>query len=75
MDVVDPRVDGVIVAQDVGIVRPELAAVLEWKLMSCGQVKSCLILLTWLLIGCSLLSSQSGARLLVDPTLDNDYNS
>ena len=27
------------------------------------------------LIGCSLLSSQSEASLLVDPTLDNDYNS
>ena len=27
------------------------------------------------MIGCSLLSSQSGASLLVDTTLDNDYNS
>ena len=32
-------------------------------------------MLTWLLIGCSLLCSQSGASLLVDTTLDNDYNS
>ena len=37
-------------------------------------VKSCVNLLTWLLIGCSLLCSQSGASLLVDPTLDNNYN-
>ena len=30
---------------------------------------------TWLLIGCSLLCSQLGASLPVDPTLDNDNNS
>ena len=48
---------------------------LELKLMSCSHVKSYVKLLTWLLIGCSLLCSQSGACLLVDTTLDNDYNS
>ena len=32
-------------------------------------------MLTWLLIGCSLSCSQSGASLLVDTTLDNHYNS
>ena len=51
------------------------ASVLEWKLMSCSYVKSCVNLPTWILIGCSLLCSQSGASLLVDITLDNDYNS
>ena len=35
-------------------------------------VKSWVNLLTWLLIGCKLLNSQSGASLLVDTTLDND---
>ena len=38
-------------------------------------VKSWVNLLIWLLIGCSFLCSQSGASLLVDTTLDNDYNS
>ena len=33
-------------------------------------VKSWVNLLTWLLIGCSLLWSQSGVSMLVDPTLD-----
>ena len=47
----------------------------EWKLMSCSHVKNWVNLLTWLLIGCSLLSSQSGASLLVETTIDNDYNS
>ena len=42
---------------------------LEWKLMSCSYVKSWFNLLTWLLIGCLLLCSQSGASLLVDTTL------
>ena len=32
-------------------------------------------MLTWLLIGCSLFRSQSGASFFVDTTLDNDYNS
>ena len=45
------------------------------KFMSCSHVKSCVNLLTWLLIGYSLLCSQSGASFLVDTTLDNDYNS
>ena len=39
------------------------------------MVKSGVNLLNWLLIGCSLLCSQSGASLLIDPNLDNDYNS
>ena len=43
--------------------------------MSCSHVKRCVNLLSWLLIGCLLLCSQSGASLLVDTTLDNDYNS
>ena len=30
-----------------------------WKFMSCSHVKSCVNLLSWLLIGCSLLCSQS----------------
>ena len=38
-------------------------------------VKNCVNLLTWLLIGCSLLCSQSGAFLLVDTILDCDHNS
>ena len=46
----------------------------EWKLMCCSHVKSWVNLLTWLLIGCSLLCSKSEASLLVDTTLDNDYN-
>ena len=41
--------------------------------MSCSHVKSYVNLLSWLLVGCSLLCS-SGANLLVDTTLDNDYN-
>ena len=51
-----------------------LDVVLGWKLMSCSHVKS---YVNFLLIinSCSLLCSQSGARLLVDTTLDNDYNS
>ena len=49
---------------------------LGWKFMSCSHVKSWVNLLSWLLVGCSLLCSQSaGASLLVDPTLENDYNS
>ena len=48
---------------------------LGWKFMSCSHVKSWVNLMTWLLIGCSLLCSQSGANLLVDTTLDNDSNS
>ena len=40
-----------------------------------SHVKSLVNLLSWLLIGCSFLCSQSGASLLlVDSTLDNDYN-
>ena len=39
------------------------------------MVKSWVNLLNWLLIGCSLLSSLSGASQLVDTTLDKDYNS
>ena len=35
--------------------------VLGRKFMSCSHVKSWVNLLTWLLIGCSLLCSQSGA--------------
>ena len=46
--------------------------VLEWKLMSCSHVKS---LVNLVLIGCSLLCSQSGVSMLVDTTLDKDYNS
>ena len=49
--------------------------VLEWNFMSCSHVKSLVNLLPWLLIGCSLLCSQSGASLPVDPTFDNDYKS
>ena len=37
------------------------------------MVKSLLNLMSWLLIGCLLLCSQSEASLLVDTTLDNDY--
>ena len=46
--------------------------------MSCSQVKSwvnLLTALTWLLIGCSLLCSHSGASLLVGLTLDYDCKS
>ena len=49
--------------------------VLGWIFMTCGHVKNCVNLVTWFLIGCSFLCSQSGASLLVDPNLDNDYNS
>ena len=53
-----------------------VAHALGRKFMSCSHVKSWVNLLTRLLIGCSLLGSQSGgASLLVDPTLDNRYNS
>ena len=52
-----------------------IAGGLRWKLMSCSHVKSWVNFLTWLLIGFSLLCSLSGASLLVDTTLDNDYNS
>ena len=45
------------------------------KFMSCSHGQGWVNFLTWLPIGCSLLGSQSGASLLVDTTLDNDYNS
>ena len=48
---------------------------LGWKFMSCSQVKRWVNLLTWLLVSCTLLCSQSGVSLLVNTTLDNDYNS
>ena len=48
---------------------------LGWKFLSCSYVKSCVYFLFLLLIGCSLLCSQSGASLLVDTTLDIDYSS
>ena len=48
---------------------------LGWTFMSCSHVKSWVNLLTLLLIGCSLLFSQSGASLHDDTTLDNNYNS
>ena len=51
------------------------SGVQDWKFMSCSHVKSWVNLLTWLLIGCSLLCSRSEVTLLADTTLDNDYNS
>ena len=51
------------------------SAVGEETIMSCSHVKKWVNLMTRLLIGCSLLRSQLGASLLVDPTLDYDYNS
>ena len=54
--------------------RPTPAS-LKHKFMSCSHVKSWVNFLTWLLIGCSLLRSQSGGSLFVDTTRDNDYNS
>ena len=42
---------------------------LGWKFMSCSHVNSCVNLLSWLLIGCSLLWSPSWASLLVDTIL------
>ena len=53
--------------------RPEKAA-LGWKFISCSHIKNCVNLLFWLLIGCSLLCSQSGASLLVDQTVVHDCN-
>ena len=44
-----------------------------WKFMSCSHCQELSNLLIWLLIGCSLLCSQSGASLLFDPTLDMTY--
>ena len=56
--------------------RAQVVDLLRWKFMSCSHVvKSCVNLLTWLLIGCVLLCRKSGASLFVDTTLDNDYNS
>ena len=46
----------------------------EWKLMSCSD-NSCVKILTWLLIGCSLLCRQLGGSLNVDTTLDLDHDS
>ena len=62
----------------VGVGQPGLGVVgvdLGWKFLSCGHCQESVNLLSSLLIGCSLLCNQSGASLLVDPTLDNDYNS
>ena len=59
------------ISGDVSVIRTDN---LGRKFMSCSHVKIWVNLLTRLLIGCSLLCSQSGASLLVDTTLDNDYN-
>ena len=76
----DPPEDVVLVEQPLTVsVKKMVKALLTnqgWKFKSCIHiVKNCVNLLSWLLIGCSLLCSQSGASLLVDTTLDNDYNS
>ena len=60
---------------DLQIKQSDPVADLEWKFMSYNHVKSLVNLLTWLLIGWSLLCSQSETSLLVDPTFDSDYNS
>ena len=62
------------VEEDEGRVVADVGAgELKRKLMNCSQVKSWVNRLIRLLIGRSLLCSQSEASLLVDPTLDNDY--
>ena len=52
-----------------------LIGLLQWKLMSCSNVKNWVNLLIWLLIGCLLLCCQSEASLRVKKNLDNDYSS
>ena len=59
--VVDPVVEGLGPPQGEGVVKLEQVDALGWKFMSCSQVKSWVNLQTWLLIGRSLLCSQSGA--------------
>ena len=55
---------------------PVQEALLKRKLMSYSQGQELgQLAFSLLLIGCSLLCSQSGASLLDDPTLDNDFNS
>ena len=71
--VVLERVDGGEVVHELVVVLGVHVAVLGWKFMTCSHVKSCVNLLSWLLIGCSLLWCQSRASLLVDITLDNDH--